>query len=500
MTLDDKLSMLESLSNIASEMATGENEENRLSNFLPLRSYSKLADERVFLITGGRGAGKTELFHMITSQNGFDHIISEADLRRYKQRKDSRFIVGYTGRDSTFYPVPNTCTKYAGLKDDDQITAMWGGFICASLLRAYSGETEIEQIAKQYLGEAVLKNLTENCNQPGLWHQWMCDNLEKWEAFLDHCDNLFSAKSCRIYFVYDELDRICSRYADLFIYIRTLLSFWFTHNNRWESMKAKIFLRSDLYNANALHFVDASKMRSYHLELKWDSISLYRMLVKRIVNCGNKMAENYIKEIPELLLPISKEALGYMPGDSEIALRAFMVKIIGKYMGKNPKKGLSYTWVPNHIQDANGELSPRPFLKCFVFAAQEMSRNPDEVKKLEGDRLLSPSSLQGALTVVSGDRVDELKLEEYGWLETLIKNIKGQSMLMGRQEFLRYLDPDRWPQAERETLPGNAPDELLETLKTLGIVIETGDGRINVPEIYLHGFGLKRRGGIKRPR
>ena len=174
--------------------------------------------------------------------------------------------------------------------------------------------------------------------------------------------------------------------------------------------------------------------------------------------------------------------------------------MIGKYMGKNPKKGLSYTWVPNHIQDANGDLSPRPFLKCFVFAAKKMIENYDEITKLEYERLLSPSSLQGALTEVSEDRVNELKLEEYGWLETLSNNLRRQSMLMTRQEFLRYLDPDLWSEEKRGTLPGNTPNELLEALKTLGIVIETGDGRINVPEIYLHGFGLKRRGGIKRPR
>ena len=104
------------------------------------------------------------------------------------------------------------------------------------------------------------------------------------------------------------------------------------------------------------------------------------------------------------------------------------------------------------------------------------------------------------MTEVSVDRVNELKLEEYGWLETLCNSLKNQSMLMARQEFLRYLDPDLWPEDKRGTLPGNTPGELLEALKTLGIVIETGDGRINVPEIYLHGFGLKRRGGIKRPR
>lgn len=500
MTVEDKVSMLESLSNIASEMATGEDEENLLANFLPLRSYSKLADHRVFLITGGRGAGKTELFRMITSQSGFDHVISEADLSRYTERWNSKFIVGYTGRESTLFPSPGTCATYAASKDEDVITALWGGFICSSLFRSCSDEAEIKKLAIEYLGEDIYSKLTADSNQPGLWHQWMHGNIEKWEAFLDRCDDYFAGKSCKVYFMYDELDRICSKYADLFIYIRTLLSFWFAHNNRWRSLKAKIFLRNDLYNAEALHFVDSSKMRAYHLELKWDSLSLYRLLVKRIANCRNPVAEAYLKDVPGLLQPATKEALGYMPGDSEMAFKEFIEKMIGKFMGSNPKKGSSYTWVPNHIQDANGELSPRPFLKCFVFAAKKMAENYDEILKLAEDRLLSPSSIQGALTEVSVDRVNELKLEEYGWLETLCNSLKNQSMLMARQEFLRYLDPDLWPEDKRETLPGNTPGELLEALKTLGIVIETGDGRINVPEIYLHGFGLKRRGGIKRPR
>ena len=31
-------------------------------------------------------------------------------------------------------------------------------------------------------------------------------------------------------------------------------------------------------------------------------------------------------------------------------------------------------------------------------------------------------------------------------------------------------------------------------------VMETPDNRVNVPEIYLYGFGLKRKGGIRRPK
>ncbi len=239
-------------------------------------------------------------------------------------------------------------------------------------------------------------------------------------------------------------------------------------------------------------------MRSYRLELKWDTISLYRMLIKRLVNVGSEITFKYLDSIPGLL-QINTNELGYLPGDSEEAVHLFIEKIIGKYMGKTAKRGKSYLWVPNHIQDANGELAPRPFLKCFSFAADEMLKHADEINGLTEDRLLSPTRLQGALAKVSKDRVDELTSEEYHWLQNLIDRLNGKTMLMDKNEFLSYLQPELWPTEKRNELPGRNAEEIMEVLLTLGIVMEAPDHRINVPEIYLYGFGLKRKGGIKRP-
>ena len=47
-----------------------------------------------------------------------------------------------------------------------------------------------------------------------------------------------------------------------------------------------------------------------------------------------------------------------------------LVYLIGRYIGASPKKGDSYSWVPNHLQDANGDLAPRSFLKCYACAAK----------------------------------------------------------------------------------------------------------------------------------
>lgn len=501
MTLEEKLCILESVSKIAPENASAEDEDNLFAFFLPLRSYSKLADPKVFLITGGRGAGKSELFRVLTAEGGVEHVLSETDRKRFTKIYSSVFLIGYqaSGEESKGFPAKAVFDKYAKSQDEEQITCLWSGMLCAMLLKNFSSDKQFGDIAKKYLGEEPIEYLCQYGNMPEKWLDWIKCNQEKWEAFFDACDDYFLSKKEQIFIAYDELDRICSNYNDLFLYIRSLLSFWFTHNNRWGNLKAKIFLRSDLYNSKSLHFVDSSKMRAYQLELRWDSLSLYRLLVKRMANCGNELVVSYLSAIP-FLLNKKQEALGYLPGDSEDAFKLFVEKTIGQYMGKDPKRGISYSWVPNHIQDANAELSPRPFLKCFVFAAKELCEHKGDVEKLENDRIFSPTRLQGALVEVSKDRVKELVEDEYGWLNILIQRLKGQSMLMERSEFLKYLSIENWPEDQRGALPGISPEELLGALESLGIFFETEDERVNAPEIYLHGFGLKRRGGIKRPR
>ena len=496
----ERIEMLQCMAGCVPENASAENEEKLLLNFLPLRSYSKLADSRVFLITGDRGSGKTELFQILTSCNGLNHILSENDKKRYTDLKNVEFIVGYiaTGEKAKLFPTSNVCSKWIKEKNQEEIMVFWCGLVCSVLLKWFKNNDEASKIAKEKLGKDLFIALEEKSSEISKWWKLVYTHEEQCESFLNALDEWLKSQDKCIYLVYDELDRICGNYRDVFGFIRNLLSYWFFHNNRFSNIKAKIFLRSDLYNAKALQFTDASKMRAYHLELKWNSLSLYRMFVKRIVNADSDRMLRYLLEIPGLILPGVETGLGYMPCDSEEPFHQLMEKMIGKYMGKTPKRGLSYSWIPNHIQDANGGLAPRPFLKCFSFAATEMLLHSEDMQHLEEEKLLLPTRLQGALAEVSADRVAEL-LEEYQWLQELIDRLKGKTMLMEKKEFMSYLNPVLWPEERRCELPGKSGEEILEALLGLGIVMETTDNRINVPEIYLHGFGLKRKGGIKRP-
>lgn len=505
MEIEKKYEILKGISECVSENGSGEDESEEmiLQNFLPLRSYSKLADQKVFLITGGRGSGKTELFRILTSCSGLDYVIGEKDRRRYTGFKKSDFLIGYVanGEGAKAFPGYNSCDDLLAREKPDNLNSFWGGLVCSVILRRFDDDAEVNELADSYFGDQLKKDLTESSSELSKWWRVMDNKKESWESFLDKVDDSLGKKDIHIYMVYDELDRICSKYAELFVYIKSLLEFWYRHNSRLMNIKAKIFLRSDLYNAKALQFVDASKMRAYQFELSWDTLSLYRLLVKRMANTGICELVSYLKSVPDLLQPEKNDVLGYMPNDSESAYKLLTDKMIGPYMGRNAKKGRSYSWVPGHIQDANGQMAPRAFLKCFAFAAQEMLKNKDDVAKLEDEKILSPTRLQGALREVSVDRVvRELVSEEYQWLQGLINRLNGKAMLMGQEEFLNYLSPEHWAEADRNKLPGKTKEEILEALLGLGIVSKAPDGRINVPEIYLHGFGLKRKGGIKRPR
>ena len=127
MDLQEKIEILQQIGNCVSENGAAENEENVLQNFLPLRDYNKLAEDRVFLITGGRGTGKTELFRILTSCNGLNFIINECDKKRFQNIQNAEFIIGYiaSGDGAKQFPSQSICSRWIENKSSMDINAFW---------------------------------------------------------------------------------------------------------------------------------------------------------------------------------------------------------------------------------------------------------------------------------------------------------------------------------------------------------------------------------------
>ncbi|WZI66497.1 MAG: hypothetical protein HEQ35_07690 [Gloeotrichia echinulata IR180] len=246
-----------------------------------------------------------------------------------------------------------------------------------------------------------------------------------------------------------------------------------------------------------LGFPDASKLKTHQINLEWKVSWLYQLLFKRLANSGQEMTE-YLHLVPNLIKGNHPD-LGVIISAEESLFESMMETIIGKFMGANARKGYTYRWIPNHLQDAGSRIAPRSFLKLFSLAGNIRLKKFDE-QSLPEEKLLQPSDLQGALMETSEDRIQELAYEEYPWLEPMKTSLRGLEVPIEKTRFLDALNSTRWNEQEGKCPPTSKPEEIFNYLLQLGILDSRSDGRINMPEIYLYGFGVKRRGGIKRPK
>lgn len=492
----DKKAILEVFAQLC---GTTEFETDDIRSFLQIKQYRELQDPSRFLIVGGRGAGKTRVFKTLTGQDGFKRVIGEEVPFNKPNFQNTVVLVGYSV-DSRDLPNPNILET---LSDDKQTMAFWVGSIVLELLMHFSSDIQIRKLAETHFStdeRAIL--FQENAlKSPSKWLNMYLQDPEAWENFLDEVDQVLVQRNQWIILAYDQIDRISTKHNILCAYIRTLVAYWFSVSNRWRRLKCKIFIRSDLRNSESMHFPDASKLKSRQIDLSWDTLSLYRLLLRRLANsntCTDMQGMlEYLSMIPQLVS--ENELIGYLPTNDERKIKAFITQLIGRYMGASPKKGDSYAWVPNHLQDANGDLAPRSFLKCYACAAQTMLKPENErmLSQLSANALMSPSSIQGAVQEVSADRVEELK-EDFPWIANLKSNLVGGTLLMSSAEFRGRLE-SFLKMNTNDNVPANSVDDLVKLLLSLGIIIQGVDERINMPEIYLHGFGLKRKGGLRRP-
>ncbi|NEP79379.1 MAG: hypothetical protein F6K39_15125 [Okeania sp. SIO3B3] len=497
MTNFDKKKLLEIIANVAPGRGVAEHESDNenvfLKNFLPVVRYRKALDTDTFLILGGRGVGKTEFFRLLANSSGREALVNNLNIRYFPPLETTIWIAGY-GRTKTGekkFPAPDITENYMKDKERSDWRIFWIGLILGVI---FQQEKELSNHSwAEEIPEEIRDSLTNKLSLVSRWFSDARQNFENINYALDKLDEELIASDRWLFITYDELDRIVPFYLELATPIRELLAFWLDRWRRWERIRPKIFLRTDLFREEFLGFPDASKLRGHQISLEWETSWLYQVFVKRLANSGEEM-NDYLQIVPNL---ISKkdERLGILPTSDESSFELLMEKIVGEYMGNNPRKGKTYNWVPNHLQDARGRIAPRSFLKLFSLAAKRRLKKFEETN-LPENRLLVPSDLQGALMDTSQDRIKELTDEEYPWLKALKIGLKNLNLLTEEEKFLKILENTEWHQEP----PSRKPQEILKYLEQLGIVEIRLDRRINMPDIYRYGFEVKRKGGIKRPK
>lgn len=373
----------------------------------------------------------------------------------------------------------------------------------------YPGRDTLELLLKTHEPRLIWRTvvlLNVIAFPPGLedWMQrvqWVSQNPEPIERMLYAADQQLLAKQSLCLVVFDALDRTATTWDDrarlLDGLLQNLLDF-----RACRAIRLKAFVRPDMLVGPEIgRFPDASKVLSSAVDLLWPRTQLFGLLWQYLINApsgGDSFSALCREQFGQSL---SWSGVGWLASEQmntdETLQRRLFHTLAGEWMGTNKRRGYPYTWLPNHLADAHEQVSPRSFLSALREAADESAE-----RYRDHSVALHYEAIKRGVQKASQIRVQEVA-EDFPWIREVMAPLHDLTVPCE----LTNID-ERWvsdnlqtrlgaqlrgvlPQRSGEFSPG-----LCEQLVAAGIFTRMSDRRINLPDVYRVGFGLRRMGGV----
>lgn len=448
--------------------------------FLPRAAYRTLLDPKAYLVLGRKGTGKSALFQILTRSDAAQALLSRLDLDP-QLANNTRWEVGFSASGPDFPERSDFVRLLDKTQDRDRLTDLWR-FLAAFRISRVVGQP----IPKLVTPADCIEKLSDREAQSAV------------QSFLSSYDGSLEKNGAFLSLSYDDLD--VGLPLDVHkrgLLVSALVEYWQQTVRRLPRIRAKIFLREDIWN-HEVEFDDKSKVRDGidRGTITWDGIDIYRTVLKRL---GHDAAVRQLLTDEGLWLPgfdaMLKEPLGFIPPADEDWVRRCVHVLAGETMAKGPaghKKGYVYTWVLNHISDSAGLLRPRNALLLFSEAAK-LQAEPER----EG-ALLNPWRFMDALRGdVSSQAVDDLKAEykeewaiDKKWVPDEFSSFQ-RVWPVSESDLITFLKQEHKRTAKeiREKIEHMRDAGLLQQRSLKGRGTE-----LQIPDIYLFGLGLTRKG------
>lgn len=443
--------------------------------FTPVTHASALDPQRS-LVIGNRGVGKSFWSSVLTHNAAREKVAIAYPRIPLTQIRAALGFHEAAGKDDGPAPSPAILAQLRQLGHKPE--TIWRAVLIAAL------KTEIsEQIP------ASIKDIIA----------WMEADIERTEAALRRADNSFASRKQTFLIVFDALDRLGGNWEDITPLTQGVLRLALDMRG-FRAMKAKVFMRTDQSKDDSLfRFADASKIRAEAVNLVWRRGELFGLLYSYLLRDGVAQAA-----LSRLAGFGETQRLGdELLGDEELQEQLFY-RLAGEYMGAGPKRGRTYNWLYDHLADTFGETSPRSFITALQRAAN-FGPAPKEL-------VIDHNGIRAGVQDASSVRVAQLK-EDYIWIQKVLSALDGLAVPCDPSAFKR-----RWVErgtisalqldAQNETglLPlefANKPvvpeEALLRALGNIGVIEFRTESRINMPDIFRVGAGIKRKGGVRPP-
>ncbi len=495
-TFSTKSVILNNIENLKVDAAKVFQTEGDFTNrFLFREEFKFLFQDDIFFITGDKGEGKTALFSLM---NHKDTII---DFRKYliskniiKPENDWNFDSvslekGFGKPDSEDIQPPQEFFQemYKEYKTNyEKYVLMWEFILLYQLEKVMYNQEYITEVKFKRISD-VYKYLTE---------EYTMEIVFEVRDRMKVLNTILLDRGKKIYFIYDELDKEITEQRSMRGPIITgLLSMWYKYATLYDNVRSKIFLRNDIFR-NEVEMTNKGHLEDYRMILSWEYKDVLKVMFKYLIS-------NF-KECRVLLDGVLdtkyEEKLGYFITDNEAELEKAVNTIFGTRMSSGDKAGKVFLWIRKRLSDANNKITPRRIVNLLIIAAEK------EFKKVNpnSERLISAKSFEEALTDrdrgVSKLAVEELFEEnkEYKPYLSLLADKIDRSVPIDENNLLSAFDQISNELSSDEKISSRT---LLKELIEIGVLKEYQRGkkdqsRYSVPEIYLHGLNLTRKGRI----
>ncbi|MGV4981639.1 hypothetical protein ACVB8X_00630 [Streptomyces sp. NRAIS4] len=440
------------------------------------------------VVQGGRGVGKTFWYWSL-----LDETLRSVAAREYRINRLNRLRVhpGYgLAMRSESYPGP---------------------LVLGSLLEAGEDPYDIwYTVLLTALGLPDVHALTEWSDRIA----WVRAHPGPAERTIEQADRQAYDENVVHLLLFDALEHLHNdrRKADRLVggILRLALHMRFATRN----IRLKVFVRPDMFEAAGHHFADASKLSAYDARLEWTHTDLYGLLFHYLGNEDEDAAQRFRALTGGWLLEAGGARHAPPPllsGDAETQKRLFE-QIADPLMGNNVRRGRTYDWLPNHLMDGRGQVSPRSFLEALATAA-----DTTRTKYPAHGRALHHEAIRAGVQQASVRRVNEVK-EDTPWVRLAIEPLADYQVPIPETTVLGVWKDENLPaalaQENAEYAQADTPDRvrtgprdpedlprLITELIELGVMTKPrSDGRLDLPDVYRIAFGLGRKGGVPRPK
>ncbi len=374
-------------------------------------------------------------------------------------------------------------------------------------------------VEARHIWRGVLaRHLAEVCGLPspaerfGAAARWAQEDPEAFSELLGEASGVLKREGEYLLLVFDSLDTTApGSWENVRALTRGALEVALACRP-YPNIRLKFFIRPDMEeDESVFDFRDSSKLLHNEVDLAWRPVDLYGLLFHILANGSAS----------DRFLPLAEQVAGLawprddhfyrVPGEvrgNEKRQRPLLEALAGPYMGTNHRRGYTYTWITGHLADAHGRIAPRSLLLALRQAAL-ITRE----KHSDHGYPLHYEAIKRGVAKASDTRVNELSREDYPWVTPLLKRLRNMTVPLEIRELQKqWTEPvlAEALQVSQEKLPprrfASAPagvrdiELLLDDLEELGVLYRTEDGRINIPDIFRVGFGIRRKGGVRPPR